>query len=187
MAYVKTNWATGDVITEAKLDNAETQYDEAKSELDAKMHATTGHKHTGGAGDAPLIMKSGRNTDTTTSINSGATYTMTIALGLSAASGFLSAVGAFYVSQVQFNGTAAQAIGMGQKLDGAVATLQTASAQGDPLFTFSHPATAQQFGPSICLKSVRINGTNLEVVFKNEHTTTAQTLNATLLWTVFGQ
>lgn len=34
--YVKTNWATGDLITEAKLDNCETQYDTAKAEYQSR-------------------------------------------------------------------------------------------------------------------------------------------------------
>ena len=31
--YVKTDWAPGDIISEAKLDNLETQYDEAIAEI----------------------------------------------------------------------------------------------------------------------------------------------------------
>jgi phage-related tail fiber protein len=34
MAYLKTTWATGDIITATKLNNAETQYDEVKAEVE---------------------------------------------------------------------------------------------------------------------------------------------------------
>jgi hypothetical protein len=35
LAYTKTTWSTGDIITATKLNNAETQYDAAKADLDA--------------------------------------------------------------------------------------------------------------------------------------------------------
>lgn len=58
MAYTKnTTWVEGGApgITAAALNNLETQYDAAKADIDAKMHETTGHKHTGAAGDGPVI------------------------------------------------------------------------------------------------------------------------------------
>lgn len=41
--YTKTTWATGDIITAAKLNNLETQYDEAKADLDAHEAAADPH------------------------------------------------------------------------------------------------------------------------------------------------
>jgi hypothetical protein len=59
MAYTKNDpaWVNGGApgISAERLNHLETQYDEAKADLDAKMHETTGHKHTGAAGDAPRI------------------------------------------------------------------------------------------------------------------------------------
>lgn len=44
MGYTKYDWNTGDVITEARMDNLETQYDEGKTDLNA-------HKINQAAGD----------------------------------------------------------------------------------------------------------------------------------------
>lgn len=59
MAYVKNDpaWVNGGApgISAERLNHMETQYDESKADLDAKMHQTTGHKHTGAAGDAPKV------------------------------------------------------------------------------------------------------------------------------------
>jgi hypothetical protein len=44
MPYTKTTWATGDVVTAIKANNLETQYDEAKADLDAHK-ADTANPH----------------------------------------------------------------------------------------------------------------------------------------------
>ena len=41
--------------TQAGLGNVDNVKQATKTEFDAKMHATTGHKHTGATGDGPLI------------------------------------------------------------------------------------------------------------------------------------
>jgi len=55
VAYSKTVWVTGDVITATLANHWETQYDEAKADLDAALNATNGHTHSGAAGDGPPI------------------------------------------------------------------------------------------------------------------------------------
>jgi len=55
MAYTKTVWVTGDVITASLANHWETQYDEAKADLDAALDAASGHTHSGAAGDGPKL------------------------------------------------------------------------------------------------------------------------------------
>ena len=49
MSYTKTNWATDDVITEAKLDNLETQYDEAMTQPRCRVRLSSSQSATAGA------------------------------------------------------------------------------------------------------------------------------------------
>jgi len=55
MAYTRTVWVTGDVITASLANHWETQYDEAKADLDAALDAAGGHTHSGAAGDGPKL------------------------------------------------------------------------------------------------------------------------------------
>jgi len=66
LAYTKTVWSTGDTITASLANNWETQYDEAKADLDAKMNNTTGHKHSGATDDAPKLPLTSLDTDVAT-------------------------------------------------------------------------------------------------------------------------
>jgi hypothetical protein len=62
MAYLKTTWATGDIITATKLNNAETQYDEAKLDVDA--HAgRTDNPHGVTAAQAGALPATGKAVD----------------------------------------------------------------------------------------------------------------------------
>jgi hypothetical protein len=62
MAYLKTTWATGDIITATKLNNAETQYDEAKADLDAHEAAADPHPQYALDTDAPNAHKASHAT-----------------------------------------------------------------------------------------------------------------------------
>lgn len=42
MAYIKTNWTAGAVIDSTKMNHRETQYDEAKVDIDAHTGAASG-------------------------------------------------------------------------------------------------------------------------------------------------
>ncbi len=45
----------GTPVSAVNMNKLETQYDQAKVDLDAKTNATTGHKHSGAAGDGPPV------------------------------------------------------------------------------------------------------------------------------------
>lgn len=70
MPYTKNDppWANGGApgISAERLNHLETQYSEAKTDLDAKLHATAGHKHTGVAGDGPRLTSTGLDAEAAT-------------------------------------------------------------------------------------------------------------------------
>lgn len=163
-----------------------------QTNLDAKMHAATGHKHTGGAGDAPILTTyqsvTGTFSDITTALASLASHTKTIPLGTSLAKG-----GIIYLYSPDGS------LGLG-KIGASVIFTATAndaiSSSHDSTYRYifaspSHPVSTggqtglsdMYLGGNILLKSVYINGSNLVVEFQNGNN--PSTLNVQATWVVF--
>lgn len=71
-------------LSAAEMNKLGTQFAQAVAELTAKMHATTGHKHTGVSGEGPVLAlpyASGVYSDTTTVIPGGGSHTIDIEIG----------------------------------------------------------------------------------------------------------
>jgi hypothetical protein len=138
-----------------------------------------------------ITRTNGTWSDSSTSISASSTFTKNIALGFSFAKGRLFAKGATNIGHVfgailAFDTTAANTHGLMSYYKGAGVPSGNVNNHGAGvgIVSLDSDPADEQFGLKISLDSVRINGTNLELIFKNWDSGSAQTLNVDIYWEV---
>lgn len=134
-----------------------------------------------------LLFPSGAWADSSTSISASSTYTKNIALGFSATKGRLFAKGSSgYGAMLAFDTLVANAHGLMSYYMGAggSAGINHAHSVGSGSVSLNLDPSDTQFGSKISLNSARINGSDLELIFKNWDGSNPKTLTVDLYWEV---